>query len=84
MLNISQIAKFIGPTWDPPGSYRPQMGPMLAPGTLLSRFMQYEGILCTSIVSNCDTWGGIIFLKILPTCPSPIVQGIQYGPGNTS
>ena len=31
-----QIARFIGPTWGPPGSFRPQMGPMLAP-TLLSR-----------------------------------------------
>ena len=31
-----QIAKFIGPTWGPPGSCRPQMGPMLAPWTLLS------------------------------------------------
>ena len=27
---------FMGPTWDPPGSYRPQMGPMLAAWTLLS------------------------------------------------
>ena len=27
----SQIAKFMGPTWGPPGSCRPQMGPMLAP-----------------------------------------------------
>ena len=26
----------MGPTWDPPGSYGPQMGPMLAPSTLLS------------------------------------------------
>ena len=26
----------MGPTWDPPGSCRPQMGPMLAPRTLLS------------------------------------------------
>ena len=31
-----QIAKFMGPTWGPPGSSRPQMGPMLAPWTLLS------------------------------------------------
>ena len=31
-----QIARFIGPTWGPPGSCRPQMGPMLAPWTLLS------------------------------------------------
>ena len=26
----------MGPTWDPPGSCRPQIGPMLAPWTLLS------------------------------------------------
>ena len=32
----SQIATFMGPTWGPPGSCRPQMGPMLAPWTLLS------------------------------------------------
>ena len=29
----SQIAKFMGPTWVPPGSCRTQMGPMLAPWT---------------------------------------------------
>ena len=28
-----QTAKFVGPTWGPPGSSRPQMGPMLAPWT---------------------------------------------------
>ena len=32
----TQIAKFMGPTWGPPGSCRPQMGPMLAPWTLPS------------------------------------------------
>ena len=32
----TQIAKSMGPTWGPPGSCRPQMGPMLAPWTLLS------------------------------------------------
>ena len=32
----THIAKIIGPTWGPPGSCRPQMGPMLAPWTLLS------------------------------------------------
>ena len=35
-LASTQIARFIGPTWGPPGSCRPQMGPMLAPWTLLS------------------------------------------------
>ena len=32
----TQIAEFMGPTWGPPGSFRPQMGPMLAPWILLS------------------------------------------------
>ena len=32
----TQIAKFMGPTWGPTGSCRTQMGPMLAPWTLLS------------------------------------------------
>ena len=32
----SLIAKFMGPIWGPPGPCRPQMGPMLAPWTLLS------------------------------------------------
>ena len=36
---ITQIAKFMGPTWVPPGSCRPQMGPMLAPWTLLSGYV---------------------------------------------
>ena len=31
----AQIAKFMEPTWGPPGSCRPQIGPMLAPWTLL-------------------------------------------------
>ena len=32
----AQTAKFMGPTWGPLGSCRPQMGPMLAPWTLPS------------------------------------------------
>ena len=32
----SQIQKFMGTTWGPLGPCRPQMGPMLAPWTLLS------------------------------------------------
>ena len=35
----SQIAKFMGQTWGPPGSCRPQKGPMLAPWILLSGIM---------------------------------------------
>ena len=36
----SHVARFMGPTWVPPGSYQPQMGPMLAPWTLLSGMVQ--------------------------------------------
>ena len=32
----TQIARFMGPTWGPPGADRSQVGPMLAPWTLLS------------------------------------------------
>ena len=41
-LIASQTAKFMGPTWVPPGSCRPQMGPMLAPWTLLSGFTKVK------------------------------------------
>ena len=33
---ITQIAKLMGPTWDPPGSCRPQICPMSGPWILLS------------------------------------------------
>ena len=45
----SQRAKFMGPTWGPPGSCRPQMGPMLAQWTLLSEFV--------SIIQNHTVYG---------------------------
>ena len=34
--DVTLIARFMGPTWGPPGSCRSQVGPMLAPWTLLS------------------------------------------------
>ena len=34
----TQIARFMGPTWGPPGDDRTQVGPMLAPWTLLSGY----------------------------------------------
>ena len=33
---LTQIARFVWPTWGPPWSCRPQVGPILAPWTLLS------------------------------------------------
>ena len=43
----TQIAKFMGPTWGPPGSCRPQMGPMLAPWTLLSGKYRLPNLVIT-------------------------------------
>ena len=42
VLALSQqslIARFMGPTWGPSGADRTQVGPMLAPWTLLSRML---------------------------------------------
>ena len=36
---ITQIARLMGPTWDLPGADRTQVGPMLAPSTLLSGYV---------------------------------------------
>ena len=36
ILELSLIARFMGPTWGPSGADRSEMGPMLAPWTLLS------------------------------------------------
>ena len=43
------IARFIGPTWGPSGTDRTQMGPMLAPWTLLSGTMKDLDIWVTWI-----------------------------------
>ena len=49
MKIIPQIAKFMGPTWGPPESCRPQMGPMLVPLTLLSgTYYHHSGGNCAT------------------------------------
>ena len=48
----TQITSFMGPTGGPPGSYRPQVGPILAPWTLLfgyvSACLSYKNV-CVSV-----------------------------------
>ena len=51
---LTQIAKFMGPTWGTPGSCRPQMGPMLAPWTLLSGLMSHQPYIVPQF-----TWGSV-------------------------
>ena len=41
-MALSQVTKLMGPTWGPPGSCWPQMGPMLAPWTLLSGLLSVK------------------------------------------
>ena len=47
----TQIAEFMGPTWGPSKSCRPQVGPMLAPWTLLSGYFVVWHPLRSSIPS---------------------------------
>ena len=46
---LTQKSKFMGPTWGPPGSCRPQMAPMLAPWTF------YQGISCRAKHTHMHT-----------------------------
>ena len=50
----TQIAMFMVPTWGPPGTCRPQIGPMLAPWTLLSG-LYYAHCPYMWIVANIST-----------------------------
>ena len=54
----SQIARLMGPTWGPPGSCQPQMGPMLAPWTLLSEML--------SVSHDIGTWFCCVLLYQIP------------------
>ena len=55
-VRASQIAKFMGPTWGPPGSCRPQMGPMLAPCTLAIRDFFHHFLVSWELASPSTTW----------------------------
>ena len=45
-LMVSPIARFMGPTWSPSGADRTQVGPMLAPWTLLSGITMKASVAC--------------------------------------
>ena len=69
LVEAAQIAKFMGPTWGPPGSCRPQMGPMLAPWTLLSGSV-FPIHLCLVKMMTSHAWCRVrlvtkIILKII-------------------
>ena len=54
---LPQTAKCMGPSWGPPGSCRPQMGPTLASWTLLSVTSRYPLVFYCSRLS----FGGSVY-----------------------
>ena len=80
----SQIAKFMGPTWGPPGSCRPHMGHMLAPWTLLSGAF---GVLLTARCSwpnvrqNCEVRPNVRPLQVADFIPA-YTTGNRHSRGN--
>ena len=61
-LTTAQIARFMGPTWGPPGDDRTQVDPMLAPWTLLST---NAAPMHTRINSRIELFSARIFFLIL-------------------
>ena len=64
----TQIANFMGPTWGPPGSCRPQMGSMCAPWTLLS------GAWCFAEGQTCYTHSELFCMQWNYFSSCPIVE----------
>ena len=50
------IARFMGPTWDPSGADRTQVGPMLAPWTWLSGYSSWHKPLVNSFIILMIVW----------------------------
>ena len=72
-VGTSEIARFMRLTWGSPGPCRPQMGPTLAPWTLLSRFqcILLEGQVGGEKVASflCVQWFDFVE-KITDRCPN--------------
>ena len=71
LIDTSQITKFMGPTWGPPGSCR-QMGPMLAPWTLLLGLIWIQSKIMGKVdsvhIDQCWLWYGVI----------PLMQNVTW------
>ena len=53
---ITLIVRFMGPTWGPSGADRTQVGPMLAPWTLLFGYLNWCWISVRWVVRNNLKW----------------------------
>ena len=82
IFKTTQIARFMGPTWDPPGSCRPQVGPMLTPWTLLSGKPQVilslntapDVIIFQAKYSAMSLWRSQFFSEILTIYRHPLAH----------
>ena len=69
--NTPEIVKFMGPAWGPPGSCRPQIGPMLAPWNLFSGIHKIVSNYCTNhgdtdmLCASVKTLGNWIMLSVV-------------------
>ena len=59
MDNTSLIARFMGPTWGPPGADRTQVDPMFAPWTLLS------GVERISVINSLGNAGVFVWNSLV-------------------
>ena len=81
-VEISQIARFMGPTWDPPGSCRPQVGPMLAPWTLLSGMFTelFVAHNVSDLTANCGQLACSLYTELGKLQPEPVALTTKYLP----
>ena len=62
IVAVSQTTKFMGPTWGPSGSCRPQMDPMMAPWTLLSEVTLLMTMTWTQL--RLTHWGRVTHICV--------------------
>ena len=76
-LSYTQIVKFMGPTWGPPGCCRSQMGPLLAPWILLSGYLEIHS--CHWLLSARDLIYGMTHaVEYICRCPSSVLLSYYY------
>ena len=56
VMAASQTTRFMGPTWSPPGPCGPQVGPMLAPWTLLSGMLYTMSSYIVQCYKETQLW----------------------------
>ena len=79
---LSQITRSTGPIWGPPGSCRPQMGPMLSPWTVLSVILFIPEIIYTVRALLCFVlilWQTIRPLSLILSMHWSHIDGIEQG-----